>query len=101
MAESFATNAMLYLGASGAKTTTFTRDGGVDCISDEFAVQVKHLSSKVGVATVREIIAVAQFASRQPAIFSKSGFTRGALELAVQHDVLLFTYLPFFRQRTM
>ena len=100
MAEYFATQVMLHLGATGAKTTSFTKDGGADCVSDEFVVQVKHLAGKVGVATVREIVAVGHFASRQAVIFSRNGYTQGALEVAILNDVILFTYSPAFIPET-
>lgn len=100
MAEGFATQTMLFLGAWEAETTKFTKDGGVDCLARDFVVQVKHLNSKVAVSTVRETIAVAQMASRQPVIFSKSGFTFGAIELAIDQDVILFQYFPTFIPQT-
>ncbi len=100
-AEEFVTQAMLFFGATGAKTTRFTQDGGADCISDEFVVQVKHKSSKVGVADIREVSTVGQLASKQAIVFSKSGFTSGAIELSILQDVLLFAYLPIFTPQNL
>jgi hypothetical protein len=99
-AEEFVTQLMLFLGATGAKTTKFSQDGGADCIADKFVVQVKHLAKPVGVATVREIFAVGVARGRTPVLFSKSGFTSGALDFAIEHEVLLFTYLPVLKGET-
>jgi hypothetical protein len=96
-AEEFATQLLLFLGAAGAKTTRFSQDGGADCISDKYADQVKHLSKAVGVSTVRETFAVGISRSKTPVIFSKSGFTSGALDFAIDYGVLLFTYLPLLK----
>jgi HJR/Mrr/RecB family endonuclease len=93
-AEEFVTQTMLYLGANGAKTTQFTQDDGIDCHSDLFIVQVKHLASPVGVATIRETFAVGVAKGKQPIVFAKSGFTQGAKKFAIEYHVLLFTYLP-------
>lgn len=99
-AEHWVTQVLLFLGASGATTTSFSQDGGVDSLSDHFAVQVKHSSSKVGVAAIREIFAVGVSKGKMPVLFSKAGFTSGAVDFGRQYKVLLFQYLPILEGRT-
>lgn len=99
-AEHFVNQLLLFMGAAGAKVTQFSQDGGVDCISDHYAAQVKHLSKPVGVATVRETFAVGISKNKTPIIFSKSGFTSGAISFAIEYHVLLFTYLPLLEGNT-
>ena len=99
-AELFVNQLMLYLGAKGAEVTQFSQDGGADCISDLFIAQVKHLSKPVGVATIRETFAVGVAKQKTPIVFSKSGFTSGAVDFAIEYQVLLFSYLPFLTGNT-
>ena len=99
-AEIFVANLMRYLGAAGTIVTRSSQDGGLDAESDSFAVQVKHHSKPIGVATIREIYAVAAVRQKTPVIFSRSGFTSGALDFGITNDVLMFQYLPFLEGMT-
>lgn len=93
-AELFVAQLLLYMGATGSKVTTFTKDGGVDVETNALVVQVKHLSKPVGVATLREILGVGVSLSKLPAVFSKSGFSKEARAFAHENNVLIFEYLP-------
>jgi hypothetical protein len=99
-AEHWVTNLLLYLGASGAKTTQYSQDGGIDCLADKYVAQVKHLSKPVSVGAIREIFAVGVSKGKTPLIFSKSGFTSAAIDFAIEYHVLLFAYLPLLRGLT-
>ena len=99
-AEHWVTNLLLFLGASGATTTQYSQDGGVDCQSDDYVAQVKHLSKPVSVGTVREIFAVGVAKGKTPLLFSKGGFTSAAIDFAIEYHVLLFSYLPLLRGHT-
>lgn len=96
-AEHWVTNLLLFLGASGAMTTQYSQDGGVDCQSDNYVAQVKHLSKPVSVGAIREIFAVGVAKGKTPLLFSKSGFTSAAVDFAIEYHVLLFSYLPLLR----
>jgi hypothetical protein len=99
-AEHWVTNLLLYLGASGAKTTQYSQDGGIDCLADKYVAQVKHLSKPVSVGAVREIFAVGISKGKTPILFSKSGFTSAAVDFAIEYHVLLLSYLPLLRGHT-
>lgn len=99
-AEHWVTNLLLFLGASGATTTQYSQDGGVDCHSDDYVAQVKHLSKPVSVGAVREIFAVGIAKGKTPILFSKSGFTSAAVDFAIEYHVLLLSYLPLLRGHT-
>ncbi len=99
-AEHWVTNLLLFLGASGATTTQYSQDGGVDCQADDYVAQVKHLSKPVSVGAIREIFAVGVAKGKTPLMFSKSGFTAAAIDFAIEYHVLLFSYLPLLRGHT-
>lgn len=93
-AEDFVKRIMSYLGESGAKTTRYVNDGGIDVVSDHYAVQVKHEATKIGPSVVRETFGVATSLGKRAGVFSKSGFTKSAIDFADENDVLLVRYEP-------
>ncbi len=88
---------LLFLGATGARVTRFSRDGGVDVESDLYVVQVKHQEGPVGVKVVREIAGVASLQDKTPIVFAKRSYTEEAKKFAEAGSILLFTYLPSLR----
>lgn len=95
-AEHFVCEYMLFLGASGAKVTQQSRDGGIDVVSDDFIVQVKHQHSPVGVKVVREMLGLSVSSKKAPVVFAKHGFSEDAFNFAIEHGVALFAYMPIF-----
>lgn len=76
--------------------TRFSGDGGVDIeatdkLGKPMIVQAKKYSANVGVNVVREMVGVRESRDGKPRtmIYSLSGFTRGAKELAKQHNIEL------------
>lgn len=100
-AEHFIVQLMLYLGAKGSTLTQYSQDGGVDCESEIFVAQVKHHNKPIGVSAVREIFAVGVSKSKVPIVFSKSGFTQGAIKFAIENQILLYSYLPLLKGETL
>ena len=93
-AEDFVKRIMSYLGESGAETTRYVSDGGIDVVSDHYAVQVKHEATKIGPSVVRETFGVATSMGKRAGVFSKSGFTKSAIDFADDNEVLLVRYEP-------
>lgn len=77
------------VGCRQVALTTAGADGGVDVLTSEWAVQVKHTERRVGRPAVQQIVGAALHVERRPAVVSTSGFTSPAVEYAVEHDVAL------------
>ncbi len=77
------------VGCRQVAMTTAGADGGVDVLTSEWAVQVKHTERRVGRPAVQQIVGAALHVERRPAVVSTSGFTSPAVEYAVEHDVAL------------
>lgn len=92
-AEEFVAAQLRFHGATGVAVTRFSKDGGVDIVSDLFVSQVKHQVANVGVKTIRELRGVTS-SDHSALVFAKSGFSKEAIEFANLHNVGLFTYLP-------
>jgi len=93
-AEDFVKRIVSYLGESGAATTRYVQDGGIDVISDHYAIQVKHEMAKIGPSVVRETFGVATSLGKKAGVFAKSGFTKSAVDFANENGVTLLTYEP-------
>lgn len=81
-----------WLRSSGCRRVELTSagaDGGIDVLTAEWAVQVKHRSAPTGRPAVQQIIGAALAVDRRPAIVSTSGFTAPAIDFADDHDVAL------------
>lgn len=74
-------------GCRGVALTTAGADGGIDVMTQEWAVQVKHTAKRVGRPAVQQIVGAALDADRRPAVVSTSGFTQPAMIYADDHDV--------------
>jgi len=91
-AESLVAQWMRWLGDDSATVTRFSRDGGVDVRSDEFAAQVKNYSGAVGVAEVRELLGAAIADGRKPIFFTSGRYSTAAVQLADLVGMPLFVY---------
>ena len=65
-------------------------DGGIDVVTAEWAVQVKHTAKRVGRPAVQQLVGAALTLDRLPALFSTSGFSAPACDYAIEHQVALF-----------
>lgn len=65
-------------------------DGGVDVITRDLAVQVKHIARRVGRPTLQQTVGAALTLDRAPVVFSTSGFSAPAVAYADEHDVAIF-----------
>lgn len=91
-AEEYVCRVISYLGDPQASVTRYVADGGVDVISENFAVQVKHEVANVGPNIVRQIFGVATSKGKKASVFARNGFTAAAIEFANNNDILLFSY---------
>jgi HJR/Mrr/RecB family endonuclease len=99
-AEEFAGQLLRHFGVIGAKTTRYSRDGGIDVEGNDLVAQVKHQQNPVGVGVVREIYGVAVHKGKLGAVFAKSGFTKEAIAFAQSTEIVLITYLPKLTAQT-
>lgn len=88
-AEAAAASWLRRAGCRGVALTGAGADGGIDVVSTEWAVQVKHTANKVGRPAVQQLVGAALALERSPALFSTGGFTAPARAYADQHDVAL------------
>ena len=87
------TAAARWLRKAGCRRVSLTggsADGGIDVITAEWAVQVKHTTKRVGRPAVQQLVGAALTLDRCPALFSTSGFSAPARVYAREHDVALF-----------
>ncbi|AQP44650.1 hypothetical protein RPIT_07365 [Tessaracoccus flavus] len=89
-AEHLAAYWMRTLGAVDAEVTRFRGDGGVDVTSSRYIAQVKHFSSNVGVAPIRELSGVVRLDGRRGLFFTTAGYSSGAIEFANASGIALF-----------
>lgn len=85
--------AATWLRRSGCRRVRLTAagaDGGIDVVTADLAVQVKHTSRPVGRPTLQQVVGAALTLDRAPAVFSTGGFTGPAVEYANDHDVAIF-----------
>ncbi|WP_157674234.1 restriction endonuclease [Agrococcus carbonis] len=81
-AEHWVRDAAHWLGARNARVTPGTGDGGVDVLTDRFAISVKHYAGYVPVEEVREIFAVAVAQRRSAMLWTSGKVTKAGLEFA-------------------
>lgn len=82
-----------WLRKAGCRRVSLTggsADGGIDVITAEWAVQVKHTAKRVGRPAVQQLVGAALTLDRLPALFSTSGFSAPACAYAIEHQVALF-----------
>jgi HJR/Mrr/RecB family endonuclease len=91
-AEEIAASWMQRMGALSARVTSYTQDGGIDVLSARYVAQVKHQTAAVGAPPVRQLFGVAVSLDRGALFFSRSGFTRAAIQFADATNVALLAY---------
>lgn len=87
------TAAARWLRKAGCRRVSLTggsADGGIDVLTAEWAVQVKHTTKRVGRPAVQQLVGAALTLDRSSALFSTSGFSAPACAYALEHDVALF-----------
>ncbi|MFB0927556.1 MAG: restriction endonuclease [Acidimicrobiales bacterium] len=89
-AERAAARWLRKVGCRRVSLTGGSADGGIDVITAEWAVQVKHTTKRVGRPAVQQLVGAALTLDRFPALFSTSGFSAPACAYAIDHDVALF-----------
>ena len=90
-AEALATWHMQKLGFDDAKMTPPGADGGLDVRATDAVAQVKHYATPIGAPVVQQLRGAAH--GQGTAIFySRSGYTKSAVEYANGAAVALFTY---------
>ncbi len=97
-AEEYVQAWMLFLGASGARVTQYSQDGGIDVECDNWVAQVKHYTSPVSVQPVREIFGVATSLNKRASFFTLTGYTKDAKNFADENEIPLFQYNPIIGQ---
>ncbi len=89
-AEEAAARWLRKAGCRRVSLTGGSADGGIDVITSDWAVQVKHTAKRVGRPAVQQLVGSALTLDRSPALFSTSGFSAPACQYAIEHDVALF-----------
>lgn len=77
------------VGCRKVELTSAGADGGIDVLTDSWAVQVKHTERRVGRPAIQQIVGAAMAVDRRPALVSSSGFSKPAVEFADEHEVAL------------
>lgn len=90
--EEYCARHLRSIGFVSAKTTRFSKDGGIDIICDELVVQCKHLqgSGSVSVSVVREIFGIASHHSKLAVVITSGSYTKAAEREAQIFGVALF-----------
>lgn len=89
-AEEFVAAWLRSRGFLDARITPYSKDGGIDVSTREWAIQVKLYSTKnVSVQEVRELVGVSSTLDKKPAIFTSSGLTLEAKKFATIAGVAL------------
>lgn len=92
-AELNAAKHMRSIGISDAEVTGNGADGGIDVRSAVAIAQVKFLSIPVGRPDLQRLVGARAGNERREMLFySKSGYTRTALEYANAHRIALYTF---------
>ena len=88
--EQFCAETLISWGYDTARRTRQSKDGGVDIVCNELAVQCKRYAGSVGVSPVREIFGVASHVCKTAVIITEGTFTSSAKEFANAAGVALF-----------
>lgn len=93
-AEKLVQEWMVALGYPDAETTQFSQDGGVDVMTEKYAVQVKRWrkGKNLGVKDVRELFGVAIKLGKKPLVFITSGASQAALAEANDMGVAIIRF---------
>lgn len=77
------------VGCRRVEPTGAGADGGIDVLTERWAVQVKATSNVAGRPVIQQTVAAAVAVDREPAVVSASGFSPQAIEAAALHQVAL------------
>lgn len=88
-AETAAARWLRKVGCRRVSLTGGSADGGIDVVTAEWAVQVKHTTKRVGRPAVQQLVGAALTLDLLPALISTSGFSAPAQDYALEHDVAL------------
>jgi hypothetical protein len=88
-AEAAAARWLRRAGCRRVELTGGSADGGIDVVTADWAVQVKHTAKRVGRPAVQQLVGAALTLGREPVLFSTSGFSAPAVVYADEHDVAL------------
>jgi hypothetical protein len=91
-AEAYAVRDLRARGFTDARLTGNGTDGGIDVRSSRAVAQVKHWSRPVGLQEVQRLYGAAVAERRSPYFYSRTGYTRPAIEFARQNNINLITY---------
>lgn len=98
-AEEFVAAWLRSRGFLDARITPYSKDGGIDVSTREWAIQVKLYSTKnVSVQEVRELVGVSSTLDKKPAIFTSSGLTLEAKKFATIAGVAV-VYFDAYRSK--
>lgn len=91
-AELWVGDALRWMGVEGVDVTQHSSDGGVDVLTNDFAVSVKNYSGAVPVEEVREIFGVATVLKKIPLLWTSGTLTLAGAEFAAVAPVAVFQY---------
>lgn len=77
------------VGCRRVEPTGAGADGGIDVLTERWAVQVKATSKVAGRPVIQQTVAAAVAVEREPVVVSASGFSPQAIEAAAMHQVAL------------
>ncbi|TQO18535.1 restriction endonuclease [Rhodoglobus vestalii] len=92
-AEVWAAEMLRWLSQEDAVVTQASGDGGVDVITDKYAVSVKNYSGTVPIEEVREILGVGVVMELAPMLFTSGSLTPAALEFSELARMPVFRYI--------
>jgi hypothetical protein len=91
-AELWVADALRWLGATDVEVTQQSGDGGVDVLTSDYAVCVKHYAGTIPVEEVREIFGVSTVMRRTPMLWTSGSLTLAGAEFAEVGPVPAFHY---------
>lgn len=91
-AEMWVADALRWLGATDVEVTRASADGGVDVLTSEYAVSVKHYAGSVPVEEVREIFGVGTVMKLTPLLWTSGSLTSSGAQFAEVAQVPVFHY---------
>ena len=87
--EEYCCEALRSWGYLEAKTTRYSRDGGIDIEGPAVVAQCKHYAGSVGVKDIREIFGIAAHMKKTAAVFTSGSYTAEAIRFANEAGVAL------------
>lgn len=91
-AELWVADALRWLGAENVEVTQQSGEGGVNVLTSEYAVSVKHYIGMIPVEEVREIFGVSTVMKLTPMLWTSGSLTRAGAAFADLGPVPVFHY---------